>query len=173
MKQEEEKIRKLFQQLSEEDERQTPSFAQNWNAALLRQEKRKAQWSGWRVVVGAALLLVLGVGGAGWWLYVRQSTQQSHPVEIANSDRPVDGFTPPPVSLLPIPPSRTPVKNAHNITRRQRRFVRPQPTASLISQWRSPTESLLHIPGEQLFKRVPGLDESFVNIKATSPEQIN
>jgi hypothetical protein len=167
MKREEEKIRKLFQQLSEEDERQMPSFAQNWNAALSRQEKPKAQWRGWRVAVAAALLLVLGAGFAGWWIYVRQSTEQV--VEIISSDRPVDGFTPPP----PVFPSQAPVKNPHSVTRRQRRFVRPQPTASLISQWRSPTESLLQIPGEQLLKKVPRWDESFVNIKATSPNQIN
>lgn len=44
------------------------------------------------------------------------------------------------------------------------------PSAMLISQWRSPTESLLHVPGQQLFKRVPRLDESVVNIK-TAPDE--
>lgn len=45
------------------------------------------------------------------------------------------------------------------------------PPAMPISQWRSPTESLLHVHGEQLFKRVPRLDESVVNIKAVFPDQ--
>ncbi|MCI0332861.1 MAG: hypothetical protein L0228_06525 [Planctomycetes bacterium] len=56
--------------------------------------------------------------------------------------------------------------------------VRPDPSAHaatppaiLISQWRSPTESLLRTPGEQLFKRVPRLDESLLNIKVTIPDQ--
>src|SRR5687768_12018250 len=168
MKREEERIRKLFQQLKEEDERHAPSFAHDWNAALSRQEKLKHQWSAWRVAVGAALLIVLGAGGAGWWMYVRQSTKQPDPVEIARSDRPVDSFTP-----LPGSPSSAPVKNPPSITRRQRASVRRQPTAIWISQWRSPTQSLLQTPGEQLLKRVPRLDESLVNIKATIPDQKN
>lgn len=161
MKREEERIRKLFQQLKEEDERHVPSFAHDWSAALSRQEKLRHQWSTWRVAVGAALLIVLG---AGWWMYVRQSTKQSDPVEIVRSDRPVDSFTP-----LPVSPSPVPVKNPPNLTRRQRTFARPRPTATLISQWRSPTQFLLQTPGEQLLKRVPRLDESLVNIKVIIP----
>ena len=44
------------------------------------------------------------------------------------------------------------------------------PQAILISQWRSPTESLLHAPGEQLFKSVPRVDESVVNIEGILPD---
>jgi hypothetical protein len=161
MKREEERIRKLFQQLKAEDERHAPSFAQDWNAALSRQEKLKHQWSAWRVVAGAALLIVLG---AGWWMYVSQSTKQPDPVEIVSADRPVDSFTPREVS-----PAPAPVKNPPSVTRRQRTSVRRQPTAIWISQWRSPTQSLLHTPGEQLLKRVPRLDESLVNIKVIIP----
>lgn len=56
------------------------------------------------------------------------------------------------------------------------RLVRPvdasfSAPAILISQWRSPTESLLHAPGEQLFKSVPRVDESVVNIEAIFPDQ--
>lgn len=45
------------------------------------------------------------------------------------------------------------------------------PTVMPVSQWRSPTESLLRVPGEHLFKRVPRLDESVVNIKAVVADQ--
>jgi hypothetical protein len=154
----------LFQQLKEEDERHAPSFAHDWNAALSRQEKLRHHWSAWRVAVGAALLIVLGAGGAGWWMYVRQSTKQSDPVDIVRSDRPVDGFTP-----LPVSPSPAPVRNPPSVTRRRRTFAQPRPTATWISQWRSPTQSLLQTPGEQLLKRVPRLDESLVNIKVIIP----
>jgi hypothetical protein len=167
MKREEERISKLFQQLKEEDERHAPSFAHDWNAALSRQEKLRQQWNAWRVAV-AALLIVLGAGCAGWWMYARQSTKQSAPVAIVRPDRPVDSFTP-----LPVSPSPTPVKNPPNVTRRQRPSARPQPTAILISQWRSPTQSLLQIPGEQLLKRVPRLGESLVNIKVIIPNENN
>ncbi len=47
------------------------------------------------------------------------------------------------------------------------------PPSLLMSQWRSPTEFLLRTPGEHLFKRVPRLDESLVNVKAVIPDQRN
>ncbi len=168
MKREEEKIRKLFQQLREEDERNAPSFTHDWNAALSRREKPRRHWAVWRLAASAAALILLGAGCAGWWMFFRQSTKQQAPIEIGRLGTPAPDATPPLVF-----PSPAPVKNPPNVTRRQRLFVRPQPPAILISQWRSPTESLLRIPGEQLFKRVPRLDESLVNIKATIRGQQN
>jgi cytoskeletal protein RodZ len=173
MKQQEEKISKLFQQLKEEDDRQAPSFAHAWNMALSRQEKRKAPWRMWEVAASTALLIVLGAGGVWWWMHTKQHVQQQgapfYDFSLQLEDKPVDGFTAPP----PVSPAPLPVKKSRNVTRRQRRFVSSQPTEGLISQWRSPTESLLRIPGGQLFTRVPRLDESSVNVKATTPEPFN
>ncbi len=168
MKREEERIRKLFRQLREDDERNAPSFAHDWNVALSRREKPRRRWAVWRLAAGAAALILLGAGCAGWWMFFRQSTKRQAPIESVRSDTFAPAPTPPPV-----PPSPAPVKNPPDVTRRQRPFVRPQPPASLMSQWRSPTESLLRTPGEQLFKRVPRLDESLVNIQATIPDQKN
>jgi hypothetical protein len=165
MKREEERIRKLFQQLREEDERQGPSFTHDWNVALARREKPQRRWAVWQLVACATTLIVLG---AGWWMVYGPSTMRQVPIEIVRSEPPAQAATPPQVS-----PSPAAVKNRPNITRRQRPSVLPQPTAILISQWRSPTESLLRTPGEQLFKRVPRLDESFVNIKVTFPDLKN
>ncbi len=167
MKREEERIRKLFQQLREEDERNAPSFTRDWNGALSRLEKPRRHWAVWRLAAGAAALILLGAGCLGWWMFFRQSTKRQAPIEIVRSERPAPGATPSPVS-----PSPAPVRNPPNVTRR-RPAVRPQAPAILISQWRSPTESLLRTPGEQLFKRVPRLDESLVNIKATITDQKN
>lgn len=164
MKREAERIRKLFQQLKEEDERHAPSFAHDWNAALSRQDALRHQWSAWRLAAGGALLIVIGAACAGWWMYVRQSTMRQAPIETVRSEPPTHAATPPQVS-----PSPAPVKNPPGVTRRQRASVRPQPTAIRISQWRSPTQSLLQTPGEQLLKRVPRLDESLVNIKLIIP----
>lgn len=168
MKREEERIGKLFQQLREEDERNAPSFTHDWNGALSRREKPRRSWAMWRLVAGVAALILLGAGCLGWWMSFRQSTRRQAPIDSVRSDRPAPSSTPPPVS-----PSPVPVRNPPNIIRRRGPFVRPEPPAILISQWRSPTESLLRTPGEQLFKRVPRLDESLVNIKATIPGQKN
>jgi hypothetical protein len=167
MKREEERIKTLFQQLREEDERYAPSFAHDWKAALSRQEKLRHQGSAWRLAV-AALLLVVGAACAGWWMFSGQSTMRQAQVETVRSEPPPADVAPQPVS-----PAPTQIENPRYATGRQRTFVRPQPTASLISQWRSPTQSLLRVPGEQLLKRVPRLDESSVNIKATIPDQKN
>ncbi len=68
-------------------------------------------------------------------------------------------------------PSPAPVTDPPNATPWQPPLGAPQPPAILISEWRSPTEFLLRIPGEELLRRVPRLDESLVNIKAIIPDQ--
>lgn len=168
MKREEERIKEMFQQLREEDERNAPAFTRAWNATLSRREKPWRRWAVWRLAAGATALILLGAGCLGWWMFFRQSTRRQAPIEIVRSEQPAPVVTPPPVF-----PSPAPVKNPPNVTRRQRPFVRPQAPAILISQWRSPTEFLLRTPGEQLFRRVPRLDESLVNIKAIIPDQQN
>jgi cytoskeletal protein RodZ len=165
MKREEEGIRKLFQQLREDDERNAPAFTHDWNVALLRLEKPRRRRDLWRLTAAAIALILLG---AGWWMFFRQPMMRQAPVEIVRSDPPPPRVTPSTVSHSPVP-----VKNPHYVIRRQRPLVRPQPPASLISQWRSPTESLLRTPGEQVFKRVPRLDESLVNINSTIPNLKN
>ncbi len=165
MKREEERIRKLFQQLREDDERNAPAFTHDWNVALLRLEKPRRHWGVWRLTAAAIALILLG---AGWWMFFRQPTTRQALIEIVRSDPPPPHVTPPTVSPLPVP-----VKNPHYVIRQQRHVVRPQPPANLISQWRSPTESLLRTPGEQVFKRVPRLDESLVNINSTIPNLKN
>lgn len=165
MKREEERIRELFRRLKEEDERHAPSFAQDWNVALLRLEKPRRRWGVWRLTAAAIALILLGMG---WRMFFRKPTTRQAPIEAVRSDTPSPYVTPPMVSLSPVP-----VRNSRYVIRRQRPVVRPQPPASLISQWRSPTESLLRTPGEQLFKRVPRLDESLVNINSTIPNLKN
>jgi hypothetical protein len=166
MKREEERIRKLFQQLREEDERHAPSFAHDWDVALSRQDMPRRRLVVWQLTACAAALIVLG---AGWWMFSGQLTMRQAPIEIVRPELPAHAATPP----TPLSPSPASLKNPPAITRRQRPSVRPQPPAILISQWRSPTQSLLQIPGEELFKRVPRLDESLVNIKAIIPNVNN
>jgi len=167
MKREEDRIKEQFQQLRAEDERNTPSFTHDWNIALSRREESRRRWAVWRLAAGAAALILLGAGCLGWWMFFRQPAKPQAPIEIGKSDSPAPDVT------LPISPSPILVRNPPKVARRQRPIVRPEPLAILISQWRSPTESLLRTPGEQLLKRVPRLDESLVNIKATIPGQKN
>lgn len=174
--QEDEKIQMLFQRLKEEDERNASPFDRDWNAALSKTDKPRQSWAFWQMAAGATALLMLL--GAGSWILFRQSAMQQAPTDIVRSNTPAPASDPPaspPQTLVKsdtsepearqIPPPRLRAKRRPNIERQ--RSVKSQPTAVLMSQWRSPTESLLETPGRQLFKRLPRLDESVVNIKAT------
>jgi hypothetical protein len=131
---EEDKIRSLFQEMKEEDERNAPSFAHDWRVALSWRESAPACCVAWRLVASVATVLIFL--GAVSWMFFRQSTGREASIEIARS-------------VL---------------------STRDAGAAILISQWRSPTESLLRTPGEHLVKRVPRLDDSVVHIKAIVPD---
>jgi hypothetical protein len=162
---EEENIRELFQQLRREDEQSAPSFADDWNAARSRSRKPGHRWGVWRLAAAAAALILLG---AGWWIFFSRPMKKQAPTETVRSDMPAPDAPPSPVS-----PSTTSDNHRRNLARRQRSYVRPRPPAVSISRWHSPTEFLLRAPGEQLFKSVPRLDESVVNIQAILPDQKN
>src|SRR5258708_6621955 len=178
MNREDERIRKMFQELKAEDEHNAPSFPHDWNAALSRTDRPRHRWAVWQMSAATAITLILL--GTGWWMFFRQSTTQVTPVEVSTAATPVPNILPPVISLsAPQIPStgsvssvhttasavsRTPTHagTSHYIAARQHPIRRPQTPTALISQWSSPTESLLRITGEQLFKRVPRLDDSVV-----------
>jgi cytoskeletal protein RodZ len=177
--QEDEKIWMLFQRLKEEDERNASPFVRDWNAALSKMDKPRQSWAFWQMAAGAAALLMLL--GAGSWILFRQSAMEQAPTDIVRSNTPALASEPPaslPQTLVKsdasepeaatrqISPTRLRVNRRSNIGRQ--RSGRSQPMVMLNSQWRSPTESLLDTPGRQLFKKVPRLDDSVVNIKATT-----
>jgi cytoskeletal protein RodZ len=91
MKQEDEGIRKLFQQLREEEERDAPSFAHDWNIALSRRNKPRRHWAAWRMAAVAAALTVVG---AGWWMFFSQATKQQAAMERKGSDSSAQVATP-------------------------------------------------------------------------------
>src|SRR5258708_31646250 len=130
--------------------------------------------------MSAAAAITLILLGTGWWVCFRQAIMQVTPVEVSSADTPVPNSLPPVVSpSAPQIPSAGSVSSvrrtasavsrtathagtAHYSAARQHPIRQPQTPTALISQWSSPTESLLRITGEQLFKRVPRLDDSVV-----------
>ncbi len=190
MDQEEEKFRKLFQQLRAVDESSAPSFASQWDAAISRLNKPRRSWAAWQLSSGVAALLILF--GIGWWLLGMRSADLDAPIETVRSETsltdtmPQVSSPPAPTKALPTSlssprrrtarmPSRSisSARNSPNTARSPHKTAQPLPQAVLISQWRSPSESLLRTPTEQLLKRVPRLDESVVNIKRSLSNQKN
>lgn len=164
MNQEERTIKEQFRQLKLEDERHAPPFAHTWANALARGNQRAYSWRPRWIAVAALALLVCGA--ALWRL--RESVTPPLPLEVA---------LPGPTLSLPrvsAPPSSlaatvSPRRTVH----RQRTRPRPQPALSFLSQWRSPTEYLLRLPGDPLLKTVPRFGESWFEIKKLASEQKN
>lgn len=183
MKIENENIRKLFRQLREDDERNAPPFARDWNAALSRLNNTPRQiWTARRVLSGIAALIILLASG-GWWMFFKYSSKQDVTAEIAAPNisihETVQQFSPPPNPVPAVSGSTSrPARLAVTRTRRKPRSrpsVRPRPTENLTEnltvKWRSPTEFLLRTSGEKLYKELPRLDESVVQIKINDSYQ--
>jgi len=115
-------------------------------------------------MTGAAALIVLGAMCV-WFAFFRQSTKLQAPIAAFNSEKLEPSVTSPSISQPRLAPEMT------LSVKHRRRFIQPRSAAVLISQWRSPTESLLRTPGEQMLKQVPRLDESLISIKTTITNQ--
>ena len=176
MNREEEKIRYLFRELREDDECNAPSFSRDWSAALSKIGTLQPRWHFWQRSVGVASLLIL-LGAVGW-LSFRQSILQITPSKVVRSDlsdpHTVSRVSPLAVSEIAprISRSRFRAKDSHK-TNGWLPSIRRKASPILISQWRSPTESLLQTPGDRLLKEMPRLDESVVNLNATILKQTN
>lgn len=183
------RIRKMFEELKSEDESNAPNFIDDWNVSVSRTGKSGRRLYAWQMsAVAAATLILLGTG---WWIFVNRSTMQVAPLEIVTVDTsapdnlppvvppPSSPITPPnfdltvPKTAPQVSPTRAGGKNSLSIEPRQRPVQRRQRPTTLISQWRSPTEFLLRIPGGPLLKIVPRLDDSVVKIKTTISNQKN
>jgi hypothetical protein len=162
--QEERTIRELFQQLRRDDESAAPAFVGSLAPAPSRQERGGRLRLVWQVAV--AIVVAFLLGGA-WLTFSGRETKSHGPASVVNS-----GGAPAPRVEAP-PPNPTP-SSSEERTISQRRKQRPaqlRPETLLLSQWRSPTESLMRTPGEQLLKIIPRLNESLIEIKLNATTQ--
>ena len=74
MNQEDDKIKKLFQQIREDDERNAPSFTHDWNSAMHGMDKPRRRWPAWQMAAGVAALLILA--GTGLWILIRPASNE-------------------------------------------------------------------------------------------------
>ncbi len=166
---EEKKLKGLFHELRQEDERLAPSFARDWEAALSRIGKAHHPWRVFRVAAATVMLIVLG---SSVFIFFRQPARQpaptGTPAEAPASVASRTHQSPPPI----VPLFKAPGKELPRAVRRQL-SARPRQPAVFISQWRSPTDFLLKSPGEQLLKTVPRPGESVREIKASMPDENN
>jgi hypothetical protein len=158
---EEKEIRQLFRDERETDETVAPHFAATLEAAISRRRparpgsliRRAAIAVVALVAVGGFVLLLLGRSGTGPQSVVSITQEESAP-KTSDPNRSVD------VAAVTVPPE--PSKPARGPRRHRQSSVK---AATLISEWRSPTDFLLKTPGDQLLKTVPRVGASAIEIK--------
>jgi hypothetical protein len=138
----ERELKQLYQAMREEEARRAPSFAQS-----IRALPRHAQLGYLRAVaITAALAIVALVMGVN----AIRSAQAS---KTRSSGAPSSSAPPISAAVTPAPAvtATAPSTAAPQVARRK-----PHAAPS-ISEWKSPTASLLDVPGDDLYTTVPSL----------------
>ena len=165
---EEQKIRRLFQQLKQDDERSAPGF----ESVLAQKPERVARSRSLAFGFATAVVLLATFLGA-WLLWANRSkpaSQEQIAQPIVTPER-----KPNFVSPSPTDPTPTPEREAGRVPSPRRRgpLRLVVASAALISQWRSPTQTLLSTPGCEIMKSVPKLDDSIIRVNQARPIENN
>ena len=164
---EERTIRELFQQLRRNDESGAPSFVDSLARASSRRERGARLRLGWQVAV--AIVVALLLGGA-WLIFSGREKKPRGRADLVDSDvAPAPRVEAPRPNPTPSLSGEQTFEPDHHYRKQRRAQLRPE--TLLLSQWRSPTESLLRSPVDRLLKTIPRLNESLIDIKVIEPTQ--
>jgi hypothetical protein len=171
---EEKRIKQLFHELRQEDERHAPSFTSVLQAASSKARQAGPALFSLRVAVAAAMLIL--VGGLVFILLMPSLP----PAESENSESspptvklPYRQTQPPAPQIQPAPTLEAHQRKRPSLVRHKRSAARSRQPAMLISEWQSPTDFLLRTPGEQLLKTVPRVGESLIDFKPIIRDEKN
>ena len=161
----EKRIRQLFHELGREDAGRAPSFARVLQAALLRRGKPRRRLRLWRLAAVAAMPVVAVV--VALLLLTSYSRKLDSTVDFTSLQT-----IPLPAIPLPGPyretaPEITPPITLGRFPRAtKKQSLRRSPASRtnnssiLISEWQSPTDCLLRVPGNDLLKSLPRVPDS-------------
>ena len=164
-------IAQLFVEMSHDDAQRAPEFASVLSST--RVPRRERTWSITFAAALAMLMLAVVVG----LLTARRTTT---PVETRQPDIRAEVLPGPAASpaLGPEEPATMEAAAPKPIVVVRHRRHRRSPDqlaviAKSLSEWQSPTASLLTYPGEDMFKTLPRLGDSLETIKSLSTDQFN
>lgn len=170
----EKRIRQLFREMSCDDQRRAPEFADVIEAAASAREGAK-HWNHSFVLASAvAALTVVALIGLSFAVRYSKSQVPAAPTNAQVSPQPTE---PPTVEVSPpqIADAQRKKERRSTIKRGPRR--RPSDELAIrmksLSAWQSPTASLLKGPGAEFFRSLPRLGESLQSIKIFSPDEFN
>ena len=167
---EENRIKELFSELKQVDERRAPAFARTMEAALSRGAKTRRPWRVLPVAVVAVMLILVGLS---LFIILRQSPAETY--QAAGNEPVVPLDQPPSPGVIESTPHMNESANKKESPRPGKRRVTGHRSVSptLISDWQSPTDFLLETTGWQLLRTTPRVDESITSIKGLFPEKMN
>lgn len=158
---EDKKLKKLFQELGQEDMRQSPPFAKTWGAALAQvREKEFSRRPRYILQFATAMILLVVLAAAIVEIFWNEHNQEREK-PLAASSKMVNLAIEPPKTTLPPPMNLSkPVKAEKPVNMMRRKSSPRYRTVSVtLSQWHSPTDFLLKSSDEQLLKTIPKLSE--------------
>lgn len=168
----EKRIRQLFNDLGREDERKAPGFAKVLQAGLMRSRGPGRRLRLWRLATVAAMAVAAVV--VALVLLASHSTEPAVPGDLTTLQTiPLPGpyRAPGPEIMLPPVVSRPPIDI--RAARRRRPASPTYNSTLLISQWQSPTNFLLRVPGNELLKSLPRVPDSSPGITKSLIEKHN
>ncbi len=175
---EEKKLQALFSELKGTDEQTAPHFARVWNRAQIAPRRIRVFNPAF---VTIALLFVFGVAAFAVWsrYWPTKTSPQAVIATAPQHPRPATG-----TEASPAPPLETAApkpKNAAIVSRRNKASQRNamlaaadrklQNDAKSISNWQSPTTSLLTSPSDEILNSVPELNQNATQLKSFLPNR--
>jgi hypothetical protein len=163
-----EKVRELFHERGQQDERLTPGFATVLEAALRRRKLPRR-----RLVLRVAVAAAVPVFAFAVVLTLvrNQSTETLPPLDPAILQRlPLVGVGPPNPESPP-PPMRP--DHFRRPPRYRKPAIRTQTKSIQISQWHAPTDFLLKLPGSEYLRNLPRMPDSPPMLTRGIPENHN
>ena len=170
----EKRIRQLFREMSRDDQRRAPQFANVLAAArsgMARSQNRprSLRFATAVAMLCAALLIAMAI-------IVKPSKPQD-PARADHAIAPTAPPEPPPDIALERPGTGAPGVEPPRVIIKHVRHHRTTDQLAIamnsLYAWQSPTASLLKTPGDELFRSLPRLGESLQTIKSFSPDQFN
>ena len=179
---EEKKLQALYSELKEADQQTAPRFARVWSRAELRPRRGRALNPAF---VAVAAFVFCAAGLLFTW---SRSSQSTPPLPVANVETPkavpanaarlntARVASPPSVTIQapskPMRPAKTNAAARRHATQlaATRKVTRE---AKAISEWESPTSTLLSFTSDELFTSLPQLNENASDLKSFLPSRPN
>ena len=168
-------IAQLFVEMSRDDAGRAPRFASVLNSTRVPRRERN-----WPIAFAAALAMLIMAVVIGL-LAARRTSRPAGPqqpgtraeVLPAPSESPAIAPEKTAIAESAAPKSIVVVRHRRHRRSPDQLAIQLAVVAKSLSEWQSPTASLLTYPGEDLFKTLPRLGDALETIKSLATDQFN